>query len=63
MELFNTLDAFLRSCPNNGANFEIQSAFLKAWNKIQGWNGDGDPWTMYPTFKAYLCAGCLQSRA
>ena len=57
MELFNTLDAFLRSCPDNGVNFEIQSAFLKAWNKIHGWNGNGDPWTMYPTVMAAVSGG------
>ena len=48
MELYDTLDDFLRSCPDNGVNFEIQSAFLKAWSKIHGWNNDGKPWTMYP---------------
>ena len=57
MELYDTLDSFLRSCPDNGVNFEIQSAFLKAWNKIHGWNGDGGPWTMYPTVMAAISGG------
>ena len=57
MELYDTLDGFLQSCPDNGVNFEIQSAFLKAWSKIHGWNGDGDPWTMYPTVLAAVSGG------
>ena len=51
MELYDALDSFLRSCPNNDVNFQIQSAFLKAWNKIHGWNDDGKPWTMCPVIR------------
>ena len=57
MELYDTLDDFLRSCPDNGVNFEIQSAFLKAWSKIHGWSGDGKPWTMYPVIMAAVSGG------
>ena len=60
MKTYDSLLDFLDSIDNSTITGEIQTAFIKAWDKIHGYGGGGSgikPFTMYPKIMVSVSGG------
>lgn len=60
VKTYDSMLDFLNSIDNSMITGEIQTAFIKAWNKIHGYDGDGSeikPFTMYPKIMVSVSGG------
>lgn len=60
MKTYDSLLDFLDSIDNSTITGEIQTAFIKAWDKIHGYGSGGSeikPFTMYPKIMVSVSGG------
>ena len=60
MQTYNRMTDLLNSLPTGnplGINFEIQTAIMRAWGKIHGYQDEERSFTLYPTIMASVSGG------
>lgn len=60
MKTYDSMIDFLNSLDNSRITGEIQTAFIKAWDKIHGYDGGNSgtkPFTMYPKIMVSVSGG------